>query len=180
MNLGLPSSVSGCQGSAVLPAATVSRERRKEVCYARRFSLSTESQNLDNFVFSIDRTPFRGLLSTSEKSNLFIILEPLQSARGNFQFLGFFSAARGHPSGNQRLMLPFPSAFGRAVPRYIRRAAPGGAALTSCLCANLSARRGPRPRCCADRDRTPGRRAPCAGTSAWWARSPPRWPGRCG
>ena len=40
MNLGLPSSVSGCEGAAGPLPAAVSRERRKEVLYAYPFQLS--------------------------------------------------------------------------------------------------------------------------------------------
>ncbi|WP_236758972.1 hypothetical protein, partial [Adlercreutzia mucosicola] len=54
MNLGLPSSVSGCQGSAVLPAAAVSRERRKELLYSVPFSLSTTFFKLFENLFSSD------------------------------------------------------------------------------------------------------------------------------
>ena len=50
----IPSSVSGCQGSAGGFPPRRPRERRKEILYAVSKSLSTASQNLNNFVSTLD------------------------------------------------------------------------------------------------------------------------------
>ena len=93
----IPSSVSGCQGSAGGFPPRRPRERRKEILYRDSHPPSSGSRNLDNFAFPPDataRTAGGAAFRTSEKGSSHMIQLPGFRARG---FLKNLSSARMAP-----------------------------------------------------------------------------------